>query len=106
MSIIKTILTDELKFLDDKIKLNQVHYDLERETTKISALSSKELDKYEYKTGQDLGYKPGVVEQDKFEYSPLGRVFNKESDKEDKKEGHLKRLKNIEGKNKEQLNKN
>ena len=104
MSIIKTILTDELKFLDDKIKLNQVHYDLERETTKISALSSKELDKYEYKTGQDLEYK--VVEQDKFEYSPLGRVFNKESDKEDKKEGHLKRLKNIEGKNKEHLNKN
>ena len=26
-------------------------------------------------TGEDLGYKPGVVEQAKFEYSPLGKVF-------------------------------
>ena len=28
-------------------------------------------------TGEDLGYKPGVVEQAKFEYSPLGKIFNK-----------------------------
>ena len=54
-------------------------------------------------TSEDLGYKPGVVEQAKFEYSPLGKVFNKSLDKEDKKEGLLKRLKNIEGKNEEQL---
>ena len=38
-------------------------------------------------TGEDLGYKPGVVEQDKFEYSPLSQVFNKGLDKENKKEG-------------------
>ena len=63
------------------------------------------MDKYEYLTDEDLECKPGVVEQDKFEYSPLGRVFNKELDKEDEKEGHLKRLKNIEVKNKEQLKK-
>ena len=64
-------LTDELKILDDKIKANQGQYELNREATKVSALSSKELDKYEYLTGEDLGYKPGVVEQAKFEYSPL-----------------------------------
>ena len=69
-------LTDELKILDDKIKVNQAQYDIDREAA-ISALSSKELDKYEYFTGEDLGYKPGVVEQAKFEYSPLGKVFNK-----------------------------
>ena len=28
-------------------------------------------------TGEDLGYKSGVVEQVNFEYSPLGKVFNK-----------------------------
>ena len=44
------------------------------------------------------------VEQAKFECSPLGKIFNKRLDKEDKKEGLLKRLKNIENKNKEQLN--
>ena len=63
------------------------------------------MDKYEYLTGEDLGYKTGVIEQAKFEYSPLGKVFNKGLEKEDKKEGLLKRLKNIEGKNKEQLKK-
>ena len=63
------------------------------------------MDKYEYLTGEDLGYKPGVVEQAKFEYSPLGKIFNKGLDKEDKKEGLLKRLKNVEVKNEQQLRK-
>ena len=67
-----------------------------REAANISALSSNELRKYEYLTSKDLGYKPGVVEQAKFEYSPLRKVFNKRLEKEDNKEGLLKRLKNIE----------
>ena len=50
-----------------------------------------------------LGYKPGVVEQAKFKYSPLGKVFNKWLEKADKKEGLLKRLKNVEDKDKEQF---
>ena len=70
-------LTDELKILDEKIKANQAQYDLSREQAKISALSSKELDKYQYLTGEDLGYKPGVVEKVKFEYSPLDEALNK-----------------------------
>ena len=88
-------LNDELKILDDKIKANQAQHDLDREAAKISALSSKELDKYEYLTCGDLGYKQGVDEQAKFEYSPV-KVFNKGLDKEDKKEGLLKRIKNVE----------
>ena len=74
-------LTDELKILEEKIKANQAQYDLDRKAAKISALSSKELDKYEYLIGEDLGYKPGVVAQAKFEYSPLGKVFKKGLDK-------------------------
>ena len=96
-------LTNELKILDDKIKANQAQNNLDKEAAKISALSSKELEKHEYLTGEDLEYKPGVVEQVKFEYSALGKVFNKWLEKEDKKEGLFKRLKNIEGKNEEQL---
>ena len=61
------------------------------------------MDKYEYLTGEDLGYKSGLIERVKFDYSPLGKEFNTGLNKEDKKEGLLKRLKNIEGKNKEQL---
>ena len=82
---------------------NNAHYDLDRKAAKISALSSNNLNKYEYLTGGDLGLKPSTIEQAKFEYSPLGKVFTKGLKKEDKKEGLLKRLKNIEGKNEEQL---
>ena len=78
-------LTDELKILDGKIKANQAQYDLDREAAKISASSSKELDKYEYWISEDLGYKPGGVEKAKFEYSPLGKVFNKGLRKKTKK---------------------
>ena len=56
-------ITDELKILEDKIKENPAQYDLDKDAAKISALSFKELDKYEYLTGEDLGYKPEVVEK-------------------------------------------
>ena len=59
----KMKLTDEL---DDKIKANQAQYDLDREAAKISALSSKVLDKYDHLTGEDLGYEPEVLERSKF----------------------------------------
>ena len=75
---------------------NEAQYDLDRKAAKISALSSNNLDKYEYLTGEDLGLKPSTVEQAKFEYSPLGKVFTKGLDKDDQKEGLFKRLKNIE----------
>ena len=61
----------------------------------MSALSSNDLDKCEYLTGEDLDLKPNTVEQAKFEYSPVGKVFTKGLEKEDKKEGLLKRLKNV-----------
>ena len=54
-------------------------------------------------TGEDLGLKPSTVEQAKFEYSPLGKIFNKGLSKDDKKEGLLEKIKNIECKNEEQL---
>ena len=57
---------------------------LDREAAKIFALSSKELDKYEYLTGEDLGYKPGVTEKVKFEYSPLGVALSKGLKKDDR----------------------
>ena len=62
----------------------------------ISAYSSGNLDKHEFLTRKDLGYKPDVFEQAKFEYSPLDKVFNDGLAKKDKKVGILQRLKNIE----------
>ena len=84
---------DQIKFLNRKIIQNEAQYDLDRKTAKISALSSNNLDKYEYLTGEDLGLKPSTVEQTKFEYSPLGKIFDKGLDKDDQKEGLFKRLK-------------
>ena len=57
------------------------------------------MHKYEYLTSEDLGYQSGVVEQAKFEYSSLGKFFNKEFGEKNKKEGLWKMLKNIERQN-------
>ena len=90
-------VTDELKIIDKKIKVNQAQHDLDRLAANISAYSSGHLRKYEYLTGEDLGYKPSVVEQAKFEYSPLGKNFNNGLDKdEDKKRKFLIEIKKLQ----------
>ena len=75
---------------------NEALYDLNRKAAKKSVLSSNNLDKYDYLTGENLGLKPSTIEQAKFAYSPLGKIFNKGLDKDDQNEGLFKRLKNIE----------
>ena len=93
-------VTDPIKILNRKIKQNESQYDLDREAAKISALSSNNLGKYELLTGENLGLKPSTIEQEKVEYSPLDKIFNKGLSEDDKKEGVLQRLKNIEETNK------
>ena len=57
-------LNDELKIIDDKIKVNQAQYDLVREAATISALSSKDLlEEYKYLTSEDLGHRSSVLEK-------------------------------------------
>ena len=83
-------LTEQVKILDNKIRANKSQYDLDRQAAKISALSSKDLEKYEYLTGEDLEYKPDIIQRAKYEYSPLGEAFNKVFKKDDKNEkSHL-----------------
>ena len=96
-------ITDQIKILNRKIMRNEAQYDLDRKAANISALSSNNLDKYEYLTGEDLRFKPSTVEQAKFEYSPLGKIFNKGLRKDYTKEGLFKRLENIKDKNEEPL---
>ena len=83
-------ITDQIKFLNRKIMQNEAQYDLDRKAAKISALSSNNLGKYEYLTGEDLGLKRSTDGQAEFEYSPLGKIFNKGFDKDDKKKVFLK----------------
>ena len=49
-------------------------------------ISSKDLEK----DFENLGYKPDVIERAKFEYSPLGEVFNKVFKKDDKNKKVIK----------------
>ena len=53
-----------------------------------------------------MGYKPDVVQKKRFEYSPLGQVFNKGLKTDEKQVGLLKRLKTIEDKTDRQLEEN
>ena len=94
-------VNDQIKILNRKIKQNESQYDSDRKAAEV--LSSRTLDKQELLTGEDLGLKPSTFEQAKFEYSPLGEVFNKGLSEDDKKEGLLKKLKNIEDKNEQLL---
>ena len=83
-------IADQIKILDWKLKQNEAQYDLDRKVAKISAWSFNNLKKYEYLIGEDLGYEPSVLEKAKFEYPPLGKVFSKGLDEDDKKEGLLR----------------
>ena len=89
---------NQIKILDDKTKANNVQYDLDRMNAQISAYSNGDLPKYEYLTKKDLGYKPDAIEKEKFEYSPIGKVFTDGLAKADKskKIELFKRLKSIE----------
>ena len=56
-------ITDQIKILDRKIMQNEAQYDLDGKAAKIFALSSNNLNEYEYLTGEDLGLKPSSIEQ-------------------------------------------
>ena len=85
-------ISDQIIILNKKILQNKAQYDLDIKTVTISARSSKNLDKVEYLTVEDLGLKPGTIEQARFEYSPLSKIFNKGLSEDDKKEGLFKML--------------
>ena len=66
--------------IEDQIKDEKLQYDINREAAKISALSSGELDKYEYLTGEEMlpSNQQQIIQQAKFNYSPLGKALEKQ----------------------------
>ena len=86
------------KILDAKIEYNINQYNVDTLNAEISAFSSGDLNKYEFLKRIDLNYKPNVLEQAKFEFSPLGKTFSTGLDKtipNYQKEGVIKLLKDI-----------
>ena len=66
--------------INDQIRDEKLQDGINRETAKISALSSGKIHKYEYLTGEDIlpSNQQQVIEQVKLTYSPLGKVFEKQ----------------------------
>ena len=67
--------------IENQIKDEKLQYDINREVAKISALSSGKTDKYEYLTGEVIltSNQQQIIEQAKFNYSPLGKAFEKQT---------------------------
>ena len=65
---------------EDRIKDEKLQYDINREAAKVSALSSGKLDKYEYLTGEEIlpSNQQQLIQQAKFNYSPLGKAIEKQ----------------------------
>ena len=99
-------IADQIETLDRKIKQNEAQQDLDTNAAKIPALFSNNFDKYEYLTGEDLVLKPSTVEQATSDYSSLSKFLNKGLKEEDKEEGPLKILENIEDKKKKTIKSN
>ena len=66
---------------DDKIRDEKLQYDINKEEAKISALSSRKIDKYECLTGEEIlpSYQRRVIGQVKFTYSPLEKALEKQT---------------------------
>ena len=66
--------------IEDQIKDEKLQYGINREAAKISALSSGKIDKYEYLTGEEIlpSNQQPIIQQAKFNYSPLGKAFEKQ----------------------------
>ena len=69
--------------IDDKIRDEKLQHNIKREAANISALSSGKIDKYEYLKGEDIfpSNQRQMIEQATFAYSPLGKAFEKYSNK-------------------------
>ena len=66
--------------INDKIKDEKLHYDINRETAKISPLSSSKFNKCECLTGKEIlqSNQRQIIQQAKFTYSPIDKAFEKQ----------------------------
>ena len=92
--------------INDQITDEKLQYDINRKTAKISALSSGNIQKYEYLTGEDIlpSNQQQIIEQAKFTYSPLGKAFEKQIKAiEDQGQKQIKALEDLKPKEQTKL---
>ena len=66
--------------INDQIRDEKLQYDINKQASKISALSSGNIHKYEYLTGEDIlpSNQQQIIEQARITYSPFGKSFEKQ----------------------------
>ena len=79
----KMSISEKIKTIDNEIEQNKAQYVLDRQTAKISALSSGNFSKYEFLTGKDVLPEKDLLEKaaamKRFKYSPLGKELKKQT---------------------------
>ena len=89
--------------IEDQIRDETIQYDINGEAAKTSALSLGKIDKYEYFTCEQilLSNQQKVFQQDKFNYAPIGKAFEKQTktiENQGEKNDALKSLKSLKPK--------
>ena len=73
-----------MKTVDNKIDQNKAQYNLDKQTAKISPLSSGNVGKYEFLANKDVLLEKDLIEKaatiKKLEYSPIGSELKKHTD--------------------------
>ena len=76
-------ISEKIKTINNKIEQNKAWYNLDRQTAKISALSSGNVSKYKFLTGKDILAEKHLLEKAAtmkiFEYSLLGKELKKKT---------------------------
>ena len=92
----KMNISEKIKAINNKNQQNKVRYDLDRQTTKISALSSGNVSKYEFLTGKyflpekDLLEKAAALKR--CEYSLWDKKLNAQTKVAEKQYQRLNKL--------------
>ena len=77
-------ISEKIKTIDNKIEQNKAQNYLDRQTAKISALSSENVSKYEFLTAKDVLPEKDLLEKasalKRFDYSPLGKELKAPTD--------------------------
>ena len=76
-------ISEKIKAINSKIEQNKAQYNLNSQTAKISALSFRNVSKYQFLTGKDVLAGKDLLEKaaalKRFKYSPLARELKKQT---------------------------
>ena len=96
--IIKMSISEKIKTIDNKIQHNKAQYDLDRQTAKTSALSSRNISIYEFLKSKDVLPEQDLLEKvaalKRFGYSLLGKDLKNQTSVAEKRYQRLNKLLN------------